>query len=473
MKLQISSILLSFLLFFSGCYNFKVTTSPSDARIYIDGQYISSNSLFKSKINKVKVSVERYGYKEINQTLKKITPFGTKIINLQLEPEIFDVNIETIKPGIEIIFNSLKIGKTPLNISLPYGEHSMFFEQTDYPKEEVLLKASYNGQYYFKHHKDEMKIKQLGIFKCGPQPKQVIFSPDSRFIYIVLLDGYGYQVFDIEKMQIVDYVKAPDESLKRGFVEGLFIEEKNVFLVSQMNTGFIYEYSYPENKFLRKFNTEGTWSKYIAWSDELSLIAVSNWASNDVSIIDYQSGKVVSKIKTAPAPRGLVFTEDSKYLYITSYDGGVIYKIKTADWSVVKSISKERSCMRHAVLTQDNKRLFVSDMYSSIIYEVDANGFKISGSYKVYEKPNTIFLSSNDKYLFVSSRGPNNKESYLKRSPENGRISIIDIDKKEIISSFEAGNQPTALGLSKDGKYLCTSDFRDDTIELFYIGDLR
>lgn len=210
----------------------------------------------------------------------------------------------------------------------------------------------------------------------------------------------------------------------------------------------------------------------MAWSSLLGLVAVSNWESNDVSIISYDSGKVIKKIKTAPSPRGLVFSSDGKYLYITSFDGGMIYKINTNDWSIVKSIYKKNGAMRHAVLTSDDKILFVSDMYYSQVYEIDAETFQINKSYKVYDNTNTISLTPDNKYLFVSCRGPNDQVSYLNRSPENGKTIIIDLTKKEIIESFKAGNQPTALGVSNNGKYLCTSNFRDNNIELYFIGDL-
>ncbi|HPO49637.1 MAG TPA: YVTN family beta-propeller repeat-containing protein, partial [Spirochaetota bacterium] len=71
--------------------------------------------------------------------------------------------------------------------------------------------------------------------------------------------------------------------------------------------------------------------------------------------------------------------------------------------------------------------------------------------------------------LFVSSRGPNDPESYLNRSPENGRITTIDVEKQEIINVFEGGNQPTGLDVSNNGKYLCFSNFRDKNIEIYYL----
>ncbi|MBP5569308.1 MAG: YVTN family beta-propeller repeat-containing protein, partial [Treponema sp.] len=58
---------------------------------------------------------------------------------------------------------------------------------------------------------------------------------------------------------------------------------------------------------------------------------------------------------------------------------------------------------------------------------------------------------------------------YTKRSPQNGKIQIIDVKTIEIVETFEGGNQPTGLDVSSDGKYLCFSNFQDENIELYEI----
>jgi DNA-binding beta-propeller fold protein YncE len=75
--------------------------------------------------------------------------------------------------------------------------------------------------------------------------------------------------------------------------------------------------------------------------------------------------------------------------------------------------------------------------------------------------------------LFVSCRGPNDPETYLTRSPRNGRNAIIDLTTKKIIGTIEGGNQPTGLDVSNDGNYVCFSNFRDNNIEIYYIGDFN
>ena len=124
--------------------------------------------------------------------------------------------------------------------------------------------------------------------------------------------------------------------------------------------------------------------------------------------------------------------------------------------------------MRHICCTDDQKTAFVSDMYNRQVYRIDLSAFRITGQCRVYRNPNTIDLLD-DCWLFVSTRGPNNPEDYTKRSPSNGKIHIIDIQDMSIIETFEGGNQPTGLDISKDGTTLCFSNFQDAAIELYRI----
>ncbi|OHD26882.1 MAG: hypothetical protein A2086_10245 [Spirochaetes bacterium GWD1_27_9] len=386
--------------------------------------------------------------------------------------EFFNLEIDVINGKSDIIIDSINKGQTPLKLELEKGLYDITLSRKDYPDQICRVDLFSNKKVIFRHQKNNIPFKEIGIFSCGDQPKQVIFSPDDRYIYLPLLDDDGFQIFDMHTLAVTSFVKPPDPKYNKGFAEGLFIKEKNVFFVSQMNTGTVYEYNYPELNFIRSVSTEGKWSKYIAWSEKLQAVAVSNWASNDISIIDYQKGEVIKKVKTSQAPRGLAFSDDGNYLYILSFEGGKILKVDTTKWKEVKSIYKRNAAMRHIVLTKDNTKAYVSNMYHNEIYEIDLDTFKIITTYKVFDNPNTIDITNDDRYLFVSSRGPNNSESYLERSPVDGIITVIDLQKKEIIYKIRGGNQPTGLDISNDGNYLCFSNFRDKDIEIYWIGDL-
>lgn len=308
-------------------------------------------------------------------------------------------------------------------------------------------------------------LTKIGAYECGKQPKQVLFSPDSSYIALPLLNDNGFDLFSLEDKKITKRI-SPPSSEQLGFAEGLFISSKNTFLVSQMTTGNLYEFSYPSFELLRTIPTEGEWSKFIVYNEKENLLCVSNWISNNVSVIDYETGEVINKIKTAASPRGLLFTDEGKSIVVLCFDGGKIQKFNIEDGEKLAETSIEKSAMRHIVAPSSGNKAYVSDMYYARIYEIDLNTLEILRKVKVHNNPNTIALLE-DRWLFVSCRGKNNPADYTLRSPENGKIYVIDIESMSVVDSFEGGNQPTGLDISSDGSYLCFSNFQDGNIELY------
>jgi DNA-binding beta-propeller fold protein YncE len=333
----------------------------------------------------------------------------------------------------------------------------------------LLIRPSYAQQ--------KIRLTYIGTYPCGAEPKQVIFSPDSRYIYIPLMEDRGFQIFDNAK-KTISTCETPEEIIsQKYFVEGIFIKRNDAsrFLVTQLTKAVILEYDVADPAkpvFLRAISTGGSWPKVIAYSHSLDCIAVSNWTSNSVAIIDYESGKVKTKLKKIPVPRGLAFTADGKYLLVAAFEGGTITKIDTSKWTSAGSIMKPNAAMRHIILSPDGQRCFVSNMHHAEIYEITLEPFKIIHVYKVWQNPNTIDLTRDGRYLFVSNRGPNNPKGYREKSLKKGTIMIFDTVTKELINTIPGGTQPTGLDISPDDKYLAFSNFQDNTIELFSIEGL-
>ncbi len=313
----------------------------------------------------------------------------------------------------------------------------------------------------------KIALEQVGVYECGRQPKQVCFSPDGKFILLPLLDDSGIDIFSVEEKKITGRI-TPPEAEKCGFAEEIFIPPLNAYFVSQMMTASIHEYTYPGFVFKRTIKSEGEWSKFIAWCPEKKLLAVSNWLSNNISLIDYESGKVVRKIKTGSAPRGMVFTSKGENIISLSFESGKIEKFNVETGKRISEIKIEKGAMRHIVISDDEKTAYASDMYHRAVYEIDLKEFKIKRTAKVFNNPNTIALLKN-KWLFVSCRGPNNPSDYTKRSPVDGKIYVIDASTMKTETTITGGNQPTGLALSPDGKLLCFSNFQDATIEVWSI----
>jgi len=117
-----------------------------------------------------------------------------------------------------------------------------------------------------------------------------------------------------------------------------------------------------------------------------------------------------------------------------------------------------------------SKNLFyASAMGSGQIIVVSFQNDKVIKKIKVGDKPNTIQLSADKKFLFISTRGPNNRKSYLLKGPVFGKVFVMNTENFEIKDWIWGKNQPTGLDVSPDNKYLAFTDFLDQNIEIYAI----
>jgi YVTN family beta-propeller protein len=235
-----------------------------------------------------------------------------------------------------------------------------------------------------------------------------------------------------------------------------------------METAKVFEIDVAKRKVLRKFKTESAWTKVVALSPDEKTLYAANWSGNDVSIISLKSGKLVRRVAVAKTPRGLWPTQDGKWLYVASFDRGVLEKINL-DTYAVKTVFRGGGAMRHLVADEKRGMLFTSDMAKDCVWVTDMKTGKTRRFARVGHKPNTIALSPDGRVLFVSNRGANNAVSYYLIGPEWGSIMLLDAHTGRPLDGVVGGNQCTALAISADGALLVFSDFLDNRLRVYEV----
>lgn len=299
----------------------------------------------------------------------------------------------------------------------------------------------------------------------GGNPKQVAYTPDGEELWVTLLVEGELKIFDADNGKLLDTISLGDE---HGSVEVIFTEDGETAYVSQMETSSVYEIDVDTRKVRRQISTEGVWSKVMALSPDERTLYVSNWVSDDVSVIDLDKGETVKRIPTVTKPRGLYVTADGRRLYVAGYEKGAIQRInlRTGHKEV---LVRTGSAMRHLVGDPRTKTLYASDMGEDAIFEVDMATGKVSKLAEVDDHPNTIQLGLNGRVLFVSCRGRNNPESYYLPGPEWGSVVLVDTRTGRLLDAVVGGNQTTGLDVSDDGNRLAFSDFLDGRIRTYAI----
>jgi hypothetical protein len=105
-----------------------VRTSPADARIMIDGSFVSEGSLdaLQRPPGAAELSVQAEGFKpeqmSVDLAAGKTSEFD---INLQQEP-LYQLNLDSVNGPASVYQGSLYLGQTPLSISLPLSQSELF-----------------------------------------------------------------------------------------------------------------------------------------------------------------------------------------------------------------------------------------------------------------------------------------------------------------------------------------------------------
>jgi DNA-binding beta-propeller fold protein YncE len=300
-----------------------------------------------------------------------------------------------------------------------------------------------------------------------PSPKAAAFTPDGKEIWVTSLlnKKRGIFVFNALNGEYITDINLEDG----GGVEIIFSSDGKKAHVSQMETAQVFEVDTASKKILRTFDTKSAWTKILEFSFDEKKIFAANWSGDDVSEIDLESGKTVRRIPTVDTPRGLYATKNGKYLYVAGFGRGEIEKIDLSTGKG-KIIFKSSGAMRHITADEEKGIFYVSDMGKNVIWKVNLNNDEVTKFADTDVNTNTIDLSPDKKTLFVSCRGLNfSQDNYYVPGPEWGSVLLFDTETGEILDAIVGGNQPTALDVSPDGKYLVFSDFLDGRLKVYEI----
>ena len=307
-------------------------------------------------------------------------------------------------------------------------------------------------------------LDKLIEFESGPAPKQVAFRPGRDELWVTLLAGRGFEVYDAASGEQITAVDLPEA----GSVEVIFNRAGSLAYISQMETASVYEVDADTKEVLRRMSTGGVWTKVMVLSPDERTLWASNWVSDDVSEIDLTTGEVRRKLRTVRTPRGLYVTPDGAKLYVAGFAAGElqVFDLDTGEGTV---LHRTGGAMRHLVGSPDGSIVYASEMALDTIATIDTVTDEVTTLAIVDRLPNTIDVSPDGRLLFVSNRGRNNSETYYLPGPEWGTVVVIDTATGDYLDAIVGGNQTTGLDVSPDGEFLAYSDFLDDRIVVYRI----
>jgi len=210
-------------------------------------------------------------------------------------------------------------------------------------------------------------------------------------------------------------------------------------------------------------------------------IFVTNERSDDVTVIQADSGTVLKTLAVGKRPRGVTASADGKRVYIANSNSDSISVVDAAGLSVLSSFPAGKD-PEGLTFNREGTLLYVVNENESAVTVIDPAGGRILKKIEVGTEPETAVASPDGRWIAVSNETSNDvhlidtasqtvaKKISVPKNPRGMRftadskrlfvaseqahtVSVISLDTMSVDKSVPTGgSRPVDIALSRDGK---------------------
>ena len=150
--------------------------------------------------------------------------------------------------------------------------------------------------------------------------------------------------------------------------------------------------------------------------------------------------KPIARVKSGSMPSHLIFSPDSRYVYVTEQGSNTVAKIELTSGKVVNRVSVGVA-PAGIWLTPDGSKLLVGVMGQDFVAIIDRATDKVVGKVVTGRGAHNFLAKGDKRHLFVSNR-------------VDDTISVLDMQTMKVVDSIKVPGSPDCMELSSDGKWM-------------------
>lgn len=172
-------------------------------------------------------------------------------------------------------------------------------------------------------------LEVIETINTGPNPHEIIITPDQRFAYLSNYAPPGNTISLIDLVKRKHVLQIPTGKFTRIHGTAMAPDGKNAYFTAGQ-TGFVVEVDTKTNGVTRGIPTHGKISHMVLVSRDGKRLYTANIVSENVSVIDRASGELLLQVPCGKGAEGMAFTPDGKHLWAANQTGGSITIIDLA-----------------------------------------------------------------------------------------------------------------------------------------------
>ncbi|MBD1363017.1 beta-propeller fold lactonase family protein [Mucilaginibacter sp. ZT4R22] len=190
----------------------------------------------------------------------------------------------------------------------------------------------------------------------------------------------------------------------------------------------------------------------VAASRDGSMMYVTNTGSGNVSAINTFLNKVTYTIGVGYRPTGIVMSPDGLSLYVTNFGQKTVSVIATLTQQVVATFVVGEN-PNGITISHDGKRLYVVNYSGNSLSVVNTGSKTVIATIPIGDLPQGICISPDDSRVYVVNEN-------------SGSVLVINTATNKVIAEIPVGSAPENIAIKPDGSLVYVTNVMSNTVSV-------
>lgn len=247
---------------------------------------------------------------------------------------------------------------------------------------------------------DPESLEVLETIPTGPNPHEIVVTPDQRYAYLsnYAAPGNTISVIDLQARKHVKQIMTGEYTRIHGCAVSR--DGRHAYFTAGQ-TGYVVEVDTRTHEVTRQIPTHGKISHMVYVSPDDRRLYTANIASEDVSVIDRSTGALITLIPCGKGVEGMAFTPDGKYLWAANQTGGSITIIDVATHKPLHTFDCPGMPVRIRFTSDGRFALVAGWVEEGVLTVIDVTSRKEIKRIRVGDFAIGVALSQDEKRAFV------------------------------------------------------------------------
>ncbi|KAK47042.1 hypothetical protein BG58_07680 [Caballeronia jiangsuensis] len=275
---------------------------------------------------------------------------------------------------------------------------------------------------------DQASLKVVDTFPVGKEPHHLMATPDNQSLIVANSVGNNLVFLDPKTGKAQRWVPDIEDPYQLGFSY-----DRKWFVTNGLRLDRVDIYHYDgKNVVLSKRVPLSKMPSHMIFSADSKIVFITLQESGEVAAIDLATQTVLWKMPVGKAPAGLWLTPGDKYLLIGMTGADYVAVIDWRARKIVKTIHTDRGAHNFRSLA-DGQHVLVTNRVGNTISILDQNTLTNVGTITgLLPGPDDMELTRDRRYLWVTFRFTR-------------YVGVIDMKTLKLVNTIKVGKSPHGI----------------------------